>query len=98
MRRNLLPPLAAMILCAAACLTAPAGAADTVLQHPIVPGFERFYANTAADRVAGGRLLLGELNCVACHTVKDAAQLSILPKPPQVYCHGSFEVHGYMGR
>lgn len=84
MRWNLLPPLAAMILCAAACLTAPAGAADTVLQHPIVPGFERFYANTAADRVAGGRLLLGELNCVACHTVKDAAQLSILPKQAPV--------------
>lgn len=44
---------------------------------PRVPGFERFYATAPAtdededlpklDPVTGGRLLLGELNCVACH-------------------------------
>jgi mono/diheme cytochrome c family protein len=33
---------------------------------PIVPGFERFHA-TGADAAKGGRLLLGELNCVSCH-------------------------------
>lgn len=43
--------------------------------HPIVPGFERFFAATAAvdqrapeaDAVQGGLLLLGELNCTSCH-------------------------------
>jgi mono/diheme cytochrome c family protein len=34
--------------------------------HPIVPGFERFHA-PGAEAVKGGRLLLGELNCVGCH-------------------------------
>jgi mono/diheme cytochrome c family protein len=41
--------------------------------HPIVAGFERFYAEAGADAVKGGRLLLGELNCVSCHKA-DAAQ------------------------
>jgi len=35
--------------------------------HPLVPGFERFYSAGAADAPQGGRLLLGELNCTACH-------------------------------
>ena len=35
--------------------------------HPVVAGFERFYADEKADLAAGGRLLLGELNCVSCH-------------------------------
>jgi len=39
--------------------------------RPIVPGFERFYANTNADKAAGGRLLLGELNCLSCHQASD---------------------------
>ena len=36
-------------------------------EHPLVPGFERFYSAAAADAAQGGRLLLGELNCTACH-------------------------------
>lgn len=44
--------------------------------HPRVPGFERFYAvdpdpddedAPKLDPVTGGRLLLGELNCLSCH-------------------------------
>jgi mono/diheme cytochrome c family protein len=37
--------------------------------HPIVAGFERFYADAAGEARAadGGLLLLNELNCVACH-------------------------------
>ncbi len=34
--------------------------------HPIVAGFERFHAD-GADAAKGGRLLLGELNCISCH-------------------------------
>jgi mono/diheme cytochrome c family protein len=44
-----------------------AGAAETDT-HPIVPGFERFYTDAKADASKGGQLLLGELNCVSCHT------------------------------
>ena len=38
--------------------------------HPVVAGFERFGAD---DPVEGGRLLLGELNCVSCHKPDAAA-------------------------
>ncbi len=40
--------------------------------HPIVPPFERFYTVPNADRVKGGQLLLGELNCTSCHKTDDA--------------------------
>jgi mono/diheme cytochrome c family protein len=48
--------------------------------HPIVPGFERF---GGSDGVEGGRLLLGELNCVTCHKPDAAAaeHLSIKKAP-----------------
>ena len=39
---------------------------DAEARRPIVPGFERFHSN-ATDLVSGGQLLIGELNCVACH-------------------------------
>ena len=38
--------------------------------RPIVPGFERFHAS-GSDAAAGGRLLIGELNCVSCHEIDD---------------------------
>jgi mono/diheme cytochrome c family protein len=47
--------------------------------HPIVPGFERFYAAPGADAVKGGRLLLGELNCLSCHK-PEAGQEAVLPR------------------
>src|SRR5262249_35110488 len=45
--------------------------------RPIVPGFERFHAD-GAESVKGGRLLLGELNCVSCHK-SEAGQEASLP-------------------
>lgn len=45
-------------------LAAPLVGAQESRPHPIVPGFERY---GAADGAEGGRLLLGELNCVTCH-------------------------------
>jgi len=49
-------------------------AASAATPHPIIPGFERLLAKpvSTADRVTGGRLLLGELNCTSCHKT-DAA-------------------------
>ena len=34
---------------------------------PVIPGFERFHANNSEADVDGGRLLVNELNCAACH-------------------------------
>ena len=41
--------------------------------RPIVAGFERFFAEAGQDDVAGGRLLIGELNCTSCHRGDEAA-------------------------
>ena len=47
---------------------------------PRVPGFERFYTAPLmtldeevipVDPVTGGRLLLGELNCLSCHSAEN---------------------------
>ncbi len=50
--------------------------ADKEARRPHIPGFERFFANPtdsqAADAALGGRLLLGQLGCTACHASEDA--------------------------
>jgi len=51
---------------------APAGVAAPP-DHPIVPGFERFYTGEKADPARGGQLLLGELNCVSCHKLAESS-------------------------
>ncbi|MFL5343139.1 MAG: PA14 domain-containing protein [Gemmataceae bacterium] len=53
----------AVVVCAIAMSS---GFAAEPPAHTIVPGFERFHAK-GQDPAAGGRLLLGELNCVGCH-------------------------------
>ena len=69
------------LACFALVLLVPAlPAADP---HPIVAGFERFYGGDKADLTRGGRLLLGELNCAACHDAtgaKERKQAPILDK------------------
>jgi mono/diheme cytochrome c family protein len=47
--------------------------------HPIVPGFERFHAS-GTDAVKGGRLLLGELNCISCHTPESGQESQLQRK------------------
>jgi mono/diheme cytochrome c family protein len=51
--------------------------ADT--PHPVVPGFERFYS-AGQDPASGGRLLLGELNCVSCHKPDAPLEANLLRK------------------
>ncbi len=48
-------------------------------RRPIVPGFERFHASGSAS-VEGGRVLLGELNCVACHSADETLVALASPK------------------
>ncbi len=42
-------------------------------RRPIIPAFERFYAQDASKRVQGGELLINSLACDACHTGGDNA-------------------------
>ncbi|MGC1275668.1 MAG: c-type cytochrome [Planctomycetaceae bacterium] len=49
---------------------------------PVVPGFARFHPSGDGD--AGGRLLLGELNCTACHGAETPIADWIVPKPAPV--------------
>lgn len=51
-------------------------------RRPIVPGFERFYAQAGSDAIAGGRLLLAELNCTACHQADGALAAHLLKRQP----------------
>lgn len=53
----------------AGTLLATAVLAGQLSASPVVPGFDRFHSGANAD-AAGGRLLLGELNCVSCHTAE----------------------------
>lgn len=54
--------------------------ADREARRPLIPGFERFHAadDTAAEE--GGRLLLGELNCTACHAASGELAAQLTPK------------------
>ncbi len=56
-----------LLLAALAALPLSARSARAETGHPIVPGFERFFADPKADAARGGQLLLTELNCVSCH-------------------------------
>jgi cbb3-type cytochrome oxidase cytochrome c subunit len=53
------------LLCLPMVMASPAQSAET-RPHVVVPGFERFHGS-GKDPVAGGRLLLSELNCTSCH-------------------------------
>ncbi|MFM7071378.1 MAG: c-type cytochrome [Planctomycetota bacterium] len=48
----------------------PKGAQATRPGHAIVSSFERFHVAEDSDLTRGGQLLVGELNCVACHAVE----------------------------
>ncbi len=53
-------------------------------QRPIVPGFERFFSAAGTDPVQGGRLLLGELGCTACHAADANLAAHLLPRQAPV--------------
>jgi len=51
--------------------------------RPIVPGYEHLHEQATDDaaRRAAGEVLLGELNCIACHAVDDTIRKRLDPKP-----------------
>lgn len=56
-------------------------ATATAAPPPVVAGFERFHRATPAEAAEGGLLLLGELNCVACHRLPGTGGLPPRPAP-----------------
>jgi mono/diheme cytochrome c family protein len=65
-----------------AVFDAPAAAGEVA--GPAVAGFQRFHADGEGDLAAGGRLLLGELNCTACHAADGSLAAWLAPKPAPV--------------
>ncbi len=55
-----------------------AARADNPSQHPLVIGFERFHAAGKENSLRGGQLLLGELNCIACHQAEPVVQRHVI--------------------
>ena len=49
---------------------APAAPADAAPAAPIVAGYERLKSEAKPDETALGEILLGELNCLQCHTAE----------------------------
>src|SRR5262245_28595672 len=58
---------------------APKAPAEAVAAHPVVPGFERFFAEEKSDAARGGQLLLSELNCTSCHLGDKADPAKMAP-------------------
>jgi mono/diheme cytochrome c family protein len=81
------PRAAGILLLALGCAAAATADAPNPPDHPIVPGFERIYADPDAQadqaQAQGGELLLGELNCVSCH----ATDRPILKKQAPILDH-----------
>ncbi|MGB0598815.1 MAG: family 16 glycoside hydrolase [Rubripirellula sp.] len=65
---------------------------DAEARRPIVPGFERFHG-LGEDSLAGGRLLFGELNCVACHETPSDLASSAAPKQAPILDQVGQRVH-----
>lgn len=62
----------------------PAAVLDAADTPPRVLGNERVYGASEKDRVSAGQLLLGELNCTACHVASETATQQIERKQPPV--------------
>ncbi|MCY2964346.1 MAG: DUF1080 domain-containing protein, partial [Planctomycetota bacterium] len=65
--------------------------AEKEARRPAIPQFERFFASTASDNVAGGRLLISELNCAACH--EPTPKLTGVPRPAPILDEVGQRVH-----
>jgi mono/diheme cytochrome c family protein len=70
-----------------ATLLAPQAAASSTAagpDHALVAAFERLHGTKSLDDAAGGRLLLGELNCSSCHVLDAGLKDFITPKTAPV--------------
>ncbi|MEZ6058318.1 MAG: family 16 glycoside hydrolase [Planctomycetaceae bacterium] len=67
--------------------------ADREAVRPIIPGFERFHAQTGGNLLEGGRLLAGELACTKCHQAGEELAQELLVKEPPVLTEVGGRVH-----
>lgn len=58
--------------------------AEKEARRPAVPAFERFFVSASGENAAGGRLLLAELNCTACHAAPASLSQMLVPRPAPV--------------
>ena len=70
--------LSLAFFCLVVSFTRPALAGDKTVAA-IIPGFERFHAK-GENPVAGGRLLLGEMNCISCHRPEPALESHLISR------------------
>ncbi|RPI80968.1 MAG: DUF1080 domain-containing protein, partial [Planctomycetaceae bacterium] len=65
--------------------------AEKEARRPAIPQFERFFASTPSDNAVGGRFLLSELNCAACHAA--TPRLTGVPRPAPILDDVGHRVH-----
>lgn len=65
-------------------------ASAQALDPPIIPAFERFFAEVPV--VAAGELFIGELNCLTCHQAEESVQSRISPKQAPILDHVGLRV------
>ncbi|RPI79213.1 MAG: DUF1080 domain-containing protein, partial [Planctomycetaceae bacterium] len=65
--------------------------AEKEARRPAIPQFERFFASTPSDNAVGGRFLLSELNCAACHAA--TPRLTGVPRPAPILDDVGQRVH-----
>jgi len=58
-----------------------------VVAQPVVPGFDRFPNETPAAQIAGGEVLINELNCIACHAADKEKRFELRPAPVLFTAH-----------
>lgn len=66
-------------------------ASGQAASYPIIPGYERFYAQSSDDSKAG-ELLIGELNCLSCHRAEAAVEARMLLKQAPILDHVGLRV------
>ena len=66
---------------------------SALARRPIVPAFERFYTGADSDTGAGGRLLLGELNCLSCHDAEPHLASSLNPRRAPILTEVARRLH-----
>jgi mono/diheme cytochrome c family protein len=69
--RALILSLIAMVVISAGGQRLFPGGTAKVEAHPIVPGYERFFAK---QKIGSAVVLLGELNCISCHKPDDGQE------------------------
>ena len=72
-----------LILCAV-LHNLTAGVSAITPPHPRIPSYERFYTAKESNLRQAGKLLLGELNCLRCHTGTPVQQATVLTKQAPV--------------